>query len=112
VKVVGVGANVVGSPAVPPGPDVGIAAALVMSGTGIGFSVERQSIVNLPNIPQDLVTTIFDDAEKLKQVLLETIASSHPDFPSQITDEEYIKNGEQCWVDTRKKIRVMILNDF
>jgi ribonucleoside-diphosphate reductase alpha chain len=41
---------------------------ILMSGTGVGFSVERQSIVKLPDIPQNLqdieYTIIFEDSRE------------------------------------------------
>jgi hypothetical protein len=37
----------------------------------------------------DIAEAMYDDAQKLKNILVDTIASTHPDRPSDITDEEY-----------------------
>jgi len=41
------------------------------------------------NVPADLKRIMKQDADGLREVLVQTIASSHPEMPSDITDEEY-----------------------
>ncbi len=40
--------------------------------------------------PGELPTEILVEADTLKEILVRTIASSHPDRPSDITDDEYL----------------------
>jgi Domain of unknown function (DUF4917) len=40
-------------------------------------------------VPSKLLTTLQEDAEGLKELLVQTIASSHPEWPGEIHDYEY-----------------------
>ena len=40
-------------------------------------------------VPSSLIETLQSDADGLRELLVQTIASSHPAWPGEITDEEY-----------------------
>jgi hypothetical protein len=42
------------------------------------------------NSDNELAQTLAEDADKLRKVLVETIAAHHPSMPSDITDDEYL----------------------
>lgn len=50
---------------------------------------DTASIADVYGIGKRKVAKLKDDAERLKELLVETIAKSHPDRPSDISDHEY-----------------------
>lgn len=42
-----------------------------------------------PSAPPELINQIGQDAECLKELLIDTLAGNHPEFPANIVDEQY-----------------------
>lgn len=49
----------------------------------------RSVMAGYPNIPEDVLESLKNDADGIREILVETIAQSHPAHPAEISDEEY-----------------------
>ena len=50
---------------------------------------DAQKILSAYGAPSSLTETLQKDADGLRELLVETIASSHPAWPGEITEQEY-----------------------
>lgn len=55
---------------------------------------DAQKILTAYGAPSSLTETLHKDADALRELLVETIAASHPAWPGEITEQEYKKCRE------------------
>ncbi|MGZ0707312.1 DUF4917 family protein [Coraliomargarita sp. W4R53] len=48
-----------------------------------------KTLESYPDAPREFVEKLRQDAEALRETLVQTIAKNHPDYPSEISDDEY-----------------------